>query len=528
MRKLLRFTLCFVILSAYYMQLNAQQRYLNPIFPDVKVTLDVVYGVNATIVGYSIPAIGEAFPQALRMDLYEPMGDALTARPLILYFHTGNFLPWPQNLSASGTKRDSTCVEMCTRLAKMGYVVASVDYRIGWNPTATTKDERVFTLINAAYRGVQDASTCIRYFKKSVNELANPWKIDPAKITIMGQGTGGYIGMNTAVLDKYIKIPTASDGKFIATVGGNPVPMVIEAINGDIEGKTVGIVPPVFIPPFKAGDTLCYPNHPNYDSKFQLTVNLGGAVGDSAWIDPGHIPAISIQTTTDPFAPYKEGLVLVPVTPPLEVVKVQGSYIYQALNQQYGNNASFASSVNFIDPISKEAKKNNDGLFGLYPLKVSNPLDASPWDFWSLDTTINPNAIAGLATNPNMSKAKATAYMDTIIGFFAPRACLVLDLGCDLKAAGFISATENPLDENQVGLKFTPNPSKDDISVTTHTEYPMDRIYLYDASGKLVKAMTDINSNSVTLRRYALSAGVYHTKIHFKNGVLATQLIWVD
>lgn len=48
----------------------------------------------------------------------------------------------------------------------MGYVVASVDYRLGWDPVNTSKDIRVFSLINAAYRGVQDASTCIRFSKR--------------------------------------------------------------------------------------------------------------------------------------------------------------------------------------------------------------------------------------------------------------------------------------------------------------------------------------------------------------------------
>src|SRR5690606_29502488 len=109
-------------------------------------------------------------------------GDTETARPLVLYFHTGNFLPFRNpanpsqlgfNNSCGGERTDSAAVEICTRLAKMGYVVASVDYRLGWNPLASTDVARRFGIINAAYRGVQDARTAIRYFRKSVAEDNN-------------------------------------------------------------------------------------------------------------------------------------------------------------------------------------------------------------------------------------------------------------------------------------------------------------------------------------------------------------------
>ncbi|MFM9004188.1 MAG: alpha/beta hydrolase, partial [Flavobacteriales bacterium] len=130
------------------------QRYFSEVFTDVTVQSDMMYGINATVLAY--PQLGQAIPQPLMMDVYSPTGDTETNRPVVLYFHTGNFLPTPQNGSPSGTKTDLNVVEMCSRLARMGYVVASCDYRLGWNPVATTQEERVYTLINAAYRGVQD------------------------------------------------------------------------------------------------------------------------------------------------------------------------------------------------------------------------------------------------------------------------------------------------------------------------------------------------------------------------------------
>ncbi|GIV31176.1 MAG: hypothetical protein KatS3mg029_0527 [Saprospiraceae bacterium] len=141
----------------------------------------------------------------LVMDVYEPVGDTETDRPLVIYFHTGSFLPFPQNGITGGKKDDSTAVEICKRLARMGYVAASADYRLGWNPLDPQELNRRWFLINAAYRGVQDARTCIRYFKKTAAEAGNPWGIDPNKIVLWGQGTGGYITLNSMCLDDYQK-----------------------------------------------------------------------------------------------------------------------------------------------------------------------------------------------------------------------------------------------------------------------------------------------------------------------------------
>ena len=43
--------------------------------------------------------------------------------------------------------------------ARMGYVVASIDYRVGWNLAATQSD-RTNQLINAAYREFGCKNSC--------------------------------------------------------------------------------------------------------------------------------------------------------------------------------------------------------------------------------------------------------------------------------------------------------------------------------------------------------------------------------
>ena len=109
---------CFLALAMLVYSGSSAQRYLTEVFADVEVQSDIIYGVNATVIAYA--QLGQAITQPLAMDVYSPSGDTETNRPVILYFHTGNFLPTPQNGSPSGTKTDLNVVEMCTRLARMG------------------------------------------------------------------------------------------------------------------------------------------------------------------------------------------------------------------------------------------------------------------------------------------------------------------------------------------------------------------------------------------------------------------------
>jgi len=524
------FTLCLLACFAFSMNLNAQtERYIDEIFTDIEPVTTEIYGVNATVLLLGV--VGEAVPEPLVADLYMPAGDTETERPLVIYAHTGNFLPHPQNGSVSGTRTDSTAVEICSRLARMGYVVASIDYRLGWNPLDTTQIGRTATLINAAYRGVQDARTAVRYFKRTVAELGNPHGIDPNKIVLFGQGTGGYISLAANSLHVYEEVLL---NKFFIPDGmGGFIPMVLEDVNGDIFGTSFGIVPPGF-PAFPPGDTLCYPNHVGFDSGFQLCVNVGGAMGDSTWLDPGDAPIISIQTPTDPFAPYETATLIVPTTNE-PVVEVSGSYDVQRIQDSFGNNAEWYEH-DFVDPFSLRADELEGALpassaqlpgmavNGLMPITrpTGSEFDSSPWDFW--DPATNVNHATGIFLNPDMSPEKARTFIDTIIGYYAPRACITLDLGCDLQGSGITVGVEE-LTESLVGLQVGPNPGVDQITFTTNNEYPIQDVYVYDLNGRLVKAHVKIENNVFQMDKDALASGMYVAELRFNNNAIVTKRI---
>ena len=496
-----------LLLTLFSASLSAQNdRYFDQVFTDVNVTADITYAVNATVLLIAPPpnGAGQAIPQALKVDIYQPAGDTETARPLIIMLHTGNFLPPQVNGGCSGTRKDATDVSYATRLAKMGYVVAVADYRLGWNPVAGTQTERVYTLINAAYRGVQDVNTCVRFFRKSHETGGNVYGIDPNKICVWGIGTGGYIAAAAATLDT---ITDTYIGKF-TTPGG---PMVLEFLSGDVEGTKVGICPPNLPLPYPVGDTLCYPNHVGYSSEFNMAVNLGGALGDTSWIDAGDPPIISFHNPTDPFAPCGTAIVLVPPPINLPVVEVTGSCGFQPILNASGNqNVMIAANLN--DPLSVKAKTLNGGIEGFYPFLGT---DSSPWAFAA---SSNPY---GLNPDPNCETHAAThdAYQDTIIAYFAPRACVVLGLG----ACSTVS-TKN-LSTTQVGMSAIPNPTDGDFTLKTNEQFTMQSIELVDLAGRSCASFQSVNANQFTVNRNGLAPGVYFARVRFNEGMVVQKIV---
>ena len=439
-------TLAFGLLALG--QLDAQVRYINEIFTDVDVTSDVLYGTNVTVAPLLQSSTALPVAQPLVCDIYEPAGDTEVDRPLIIYIHTGNFLPQYLNGSAVGTKTDSVAVELCTRYAKMGYVVASIDYRAGWNPFAATQAERTSQLINAAYRGVQDARTAVRYFRMTEDTMGDPYGIDPALIGYLGEGTGGYVSYAASTISDYDDIILDDAGLPIAKFwNGTPgeadyIPMVIEAVNGDPEAITDGYAPAGVFGPDPV--QLCIANHVGYSSDVEFQINLGGALGDLNWLDPGDPAMISFQCPADQFAPYTTAVVVVPTTNE-NVVEASGAFdIHSEINAQAApnNNAAF-QSLGLTDAFSAQAAANgNMGMDGLYPVlndyvngSPTQPFDGAPWQWWDVATTqmvdsANGSTIAAtqLTLNPNMGPLEGRAYCDTIVGYSAPRLAGLLGL----------------------------------------------------------------------------------------------------
>ena len=162
----------------------SQTRYLDDVFTDVTVYTDVSYATNVTVQPLLLDTNAVPAPAPILCDIYTPSGDTETNRPVIILAHTGNFLPAVVNGQATGSKTDSSIVEQCMRWAKKGYVAVAMDNRLGWNPLSSDENTRRSTLIQAAYRGVQDAKAMVRFLRMTEDIGGNPYGINPNKIVI--------------------------------------------------------------------------------------------------------------------------------------------------------------------------------------------------------------------------------------------------------------------------------------------------------------------------------------------------------
>lgn len=508
---------------------EAQTRYLQPIYTAAQIrrTDSVTVGFNKSMLTFYLspaqagPFSGRSFPQLQHADVYQPpTTDVETKRPLVIFLHTGNFLP-VNLVGPSGSLRDSVAIEICTRFARMGYVAASADYRLGWSPTLVQEEARRLTLINASYRGIQDVRSCIRFFKKN----ATAYGIDTNKIILFGAGTGGYLSLGAATLDTFSKIPNTEFGPLKFFYNGTP--MINEARNGNIFGTSFGVVPLTSVDTFtKAGDTLCIPNNLGATSDFQMQVNLGGALGDLTWIDAKSVPMLSFHAPYDKFAPYTDGVLFVG-TPasPQPVLRVQGADSVIRKMTRIGRQNVFRGLLPAYDPYKStfEARAGTVGgpAIGLFPILGDTTTDVSPWEFWAAN---NPKNAEGLAGSPRSTPARARLYIDTIMNVVLPRACLALNLPC----RSIVSSTEELLQGNNVKLNIAPNPAQSAMVFESEVYNPIQAIELFDLSGRSVKVVRNINNSFYQLDRGTISNGMYIAKVKFEGGILSKKIVFEE
>ncbi len=528
------YTLMLLLMGVSTIVMAQNTRYVDEVFTDVDVTTDIQYGANITII--TVPETGMPSLDTLVVDVYTPSGDAATDRPLVMLFHTGNFLPQLVNGSVHGNKNDGYLVNLAQKLARRGYVVAMPYYRLGWNPIALEQDERTETLINAAYRGVQDSRAAARFFRRSIAEQGNPFGIDGEKFIAWGVGTGGYIALATTTLDAYEDVLLPKFTK--EDENGMPIPMVIQELNGDPDGLMNAI--------------LNVPFHDGYDSDYQMCVNMGGAMGDISWLDESDPPIVSFHVPTDPFAPYNTDVLIVPTTGDF-VVEVSGSYDVQSKANDLGVNAVFADGI-FNDVYTEAANANNDGLEGLMPFPrpswptdpndptVLTPLEASPWEFWDEALWSNEpfgqlglNGMGGpcegvpielcnwhlisLGSNPDMSLDKANVYQDSIMGYFGPRACLALNLA---DCAWVYTSAGDEYISNEISI--APNPVQDQFTISTE-DLEISSVGIFDVTGQSLYQQNNVQSNSIQINRGEWRSGFYFARIQINDRFITKKFI---
>lgn len=228
-------------------------RYYRPLFPAVTVASGVTFGAAVNSAGAN---------QTLLMDIYQPTGDVLARRPVIIFAHQGGFV--------TGSRTDTYMVAVCTRFARLGYVTASIDYRLlDFNTIITAFD--TVNIAKSAIRGMQDLRAAVRFFRKDA-ATTNTYRVSPGYIVVGGSSAGAFAALEVGYLDKVSEVPAYVG---IAALGG------IEGVSGN----------------------------PGYSSAPLAVLNLSGATENPSIIEPGNAPLCSVHGTADATVPYFQGRV---------------------------------------------------------------------------------------------------------------------------------------------------------------------------------------------------------------------------
>ncbi len=227
-------------------------RYKTQVFNNVDVDLEVQYGNALQPTIFNPNATTD-----LGVDIYQPVGDTLCARPLIIWAFGGAFVV--------GTSLSPDIVTLCNRFTEMGYVNASIDYRLSPDLLFDNSNQNAYEAVMLASH---DLKAAVRFFYKDA-ATTNTYKIDTNRIYVGGVSAGGIAAVHVAYLDDLNEVPGPIYNDFVN--------------NGGIEGNS---------------------GNPGYSSKVAGVINLCGAILDTTWMVAGDAPIVSLHGTNDGTVPY--------------------------------------------------------------------------------------------------------------------------------------------------------------------------------------------------------------------------------
>jgi len=181
--KLFQKNLLVLIFGTVFFWSCSKSDYQRPVPPPPsgfkgKVITNLVYANSRNWVGQN---------QDLALDIYFPTTEIPTTRyPLIVFFHGGGYITGDKEISK----------DECEGLASKGFIVATVNYRLGYRQNSRDScDESTLPGIYAAfYRGQQDARASLRYLVANADKYA----IDTSWIFIEGPSAGAGMALGLA------------------------------------------------------------------------------------------------------------------------------------------------------------------------------------------------------------------------------------------------------------------------------------------------------------------------------------------
>ncbi len=243
---------------------TAPLRYRDAVFATVSKTADLPYGSAVDQNGQTV---------TLLLDLYQPVGDTVTARPAIVWVHGGSF--------SAGDKTSPELVDEANVFAAKGYVNVSIDYRL--SPTGCSFGGATAACVQGIIDAQHDAQAAVRWLRAN----ATTYHVDANRIAIGGSSAGAITALQVAYkpYDPGVSGNAGypSDVEAAQSLSGTAIPTSLPRAGGPqvvlFHGTSDPVVPYTFA---------------------QQTAANAQAVGDVAVLEPldgaGHVPYLQYRS----------------------------------------------------------------------------------------------------------------------------------------------------------------------------------------------------------------------------------------
>jgi acetyl esterase/lipase len=281
---------------------QCSKRYQQRTFNSIQKFERVVYSKNAPALLAASITTETIYNKDLEMDIFmPPVADTVTQRPVVILAHGGGFInvAFMGGTPLVGTMDNEDIQALADTLAHWGYVTASIEYRLGFNVLSPSSLKR------AVWRGAQDMSAAIRFFRKN----AAWFDIDPNKVFVGGSSAGALCALHSTFVDDAERLPESFE-----------ITPIIKRDLGKMHSRPV--VELTGSNPFTGSNVLGN----DVDSIPQGIAAYWGAIAELDWLHRGSnkAPVILFHGTNDLIVPYNAGRPFSGVI--LTAPKMYGSY----------------------------------------------------------------------------------------------------------------------------------------------------------------------------------------------------------
>lgn len=474
---------------------SAQQcedcRYISEVFSSLTVdTVEFGEGINA-----------DGNNQKLFMDIYEPVGDTMTNRPVLVFVFGGGFI--------QGDRFEKHVVKTCERYAKSGYVAVGIDYRIGIDFIAGISGPEK-EMMRVFFRAMQDLRAAVQYMKYSADSLGNPYNIDPDKIFIGGASAGGITSLLVEYADKVSEFSELADTSAIDALGG----FMATSANGP---------------------------HASYDWSSIGVINIAGAIPDTSWMEPGDVPVLNVHGDQDGTVDYVETTSLGGLLPVTllgsYLVDIRGnntgqcSYLYTMPGEDHpsngksdyyfeniydrlmprmkavieGNSYCCSHSISILGDTLREIEASGNPIF--FNAELQNAA-GTPAIKWCSNPCSETGQQLGLSATPNPDPIQYYIVTAT------DNNCIASDMVAVQVADSLVSA--GPVLKSTSLLSIYPNPVSNQLIVEWGGNADLVQIQVLDMLGKELKAL-NLQKGTNQLSVSDLHPGYYLYRINSGN-----------